>query len=129
MKFYVAAKWQLKDEVREIFRKIQEKGHEIAEDWTEHPPIKPYDKNPAFSRKLSSIDIESVRNSDVLVLLANEDGIGMYVELGGAIVSYLEKGKPEIYIIGDNTGRSMFFFHPAVKRRKTIENVFLDLGF
>ena len=127
MKFYVAAKWQLKDEVREIYRKIKETGHEVTEDWTKHPPAKPYDKNKDLSRKLSNIDMNAVKNSDIFVILTNEDGVGMYIEFGGAIMSKIIKGKPQIYVIGKKLGRSMFFFHPAVKRRRTIEDVFEDL--
>jgi hypothetical protein len=128
MKFYVAAKWQLKEEVREIYRKIKEASHEITEDWTRHPPAKPYDKNKDLSRKLSVIDMNAVKNSDVFVLLTNEDGVGMYIEIGGAIMSRIINGKPRVYVIGKKLGRSMFFFHPVVKRRKTIEDVFEDLG-
>ncbi|MEK9207501.1 MAG: hypothetical protein AAB922_03405 [Patescibacteria group bacterium] len=74
-------------------------------------------------------DMDGVRNSDIFVLLTNEDGIGMYVELGMAIMSKIHKGKPRrVYVIGNKLGRSMFFFHPSVRRRKTIEDVFLDLG-
>ncbi len=128
MRFYVAAKWLLKDEVREIYRKIQEKGHEITEDWTKHPFIKPYDVNQELSEELSVKDMDGVRNSDVFVLLTDKDGVNMYVEFGMAIISHLHKKKPKrIYVIGNNLGRSMFFFHPSVRRRKTIEEVLEEL--
>jgi len=127
MKFYVAAKWELKEQVGEIYRTITEKGHEISEDWLKHKSIKPYDENQEISRKYSVLDVNGVRSSDVFVLLTDEDGIGMYVELGVAIMSYIARRKPRIYVIGKNLGRSMFFFHPAVKIRKTIEDVLEEI--
>ena len=124
----MAAKWQLRDQVREIYEKIEQKSHEITEDWTRHKIIKPYDENKEISRRYSIQDINGVRNADVFVLLTNEDGIGMYLELGVAMMSYIQNRKPKIYVVGNRLGRSMHFFHPSVKRMNTIDDVFEDLG-
>ena len=56
-------------------------------------------------------------------MLSDEAGTGMYVELGAAIASYLERGKPEIFVIGPHNSRSMFYFHPAVQRVDNLEGV------
>jgi len=54
--------------------------------------------------------------SDVFCLLSDEAGTGMHTELGAAISHYLDHGRPRIYVIGEHTARSMFYFHPAVQR-------------
>lgn len=127
MKFYVAARFGLKDRVREIYQMLRDKGHEITADWTLHRPIKPYENNPEISQEYSREDVNGARLSDVFLLLSDEAGTGMYVELGVAILSHMERGRPKIYVVGPETSRSMFYFHPAVNRRRTIEEVFEEI--
>jgi len=50
-------------------------------------------------------------DADVFVLLAGLPyGRTKYAELGAAISSSLLKGKPKIYIIGDDPDHSIVFF-------------------
>lgn len=128
MKFYIAARFGLKDEVRSMYKVLQEKGHGVIADWTEHKPIKPYGENPSLSRDYSIEDIDAVTNCDVFVIVSDEAGTGMYVELGAAIASNLKNGRPKIYVIGGNTDRVMFYFHPSVIKKATFEEVLKDLG-
>lgn len=48
-------------------------------------------------------------------------------ELGVAIASHLKHGKPKIYVIGDHTARLMFYFHPSVSHRRTMDEVLGEL--
>ncbi len=123
MKWYIAARFDEKEKVREIHQLLAVYGHTITSDWTVHLPIKPYDHHERESREYSLADIDGVRESDIFVLLSDDAGTGMYVELGTAIASHLTFGKPLIYVVGEHSSRSMFYFHPSVKRRKTIEDV------
>ncbi|MDD5710711.1 MAG: hypothetical protein PHV43_01245 [Candidatus Colwellbacteria bacterium] len=127
MKFYIAARFGLKDEVRGIYKTLQEKGHEIVADWTEHKPIKPYEENKDLARDYSIEDVDAASNCDVFVLISSDAGTGMYVELGAAISNNIKSGKPKIYVVGDNTDRAMFYFHPSVTRKDTFEEVLKDL--
>lgn len=128
MKIYIAARFERKQEVRDLCRLLTEKGHEITADWTLHKPIKPYEKNQELAQQYSIEDINGVKDSDIFILLSDEGGsIGMYVELGIAILSNLMFGKPIIYIVGDYTSRSMFYFHPSVNRRKNINHVLKEI--
>ncbi len=127
MKFYIAARFNLMDKIKEVYKLLVEEGHEISLDWTEHKPIKPYDKNINTSKQYSIEDIDGVRNSDVFVLVSDEAGTGMYVELGVAILSNIIYGKPRIFIIGENNTRAMFYFHPSVERRENLEQVLSEL--
>ncbi len=127
MKIYLAARFDKKQKVRDLYERFKKLGLEIAADWTLHKPIKPYENNPEVAREYSVEDIDAVRKCDVFILMGNEAGTGMYVELGAAISSNLEHGKPIIYVIGEYTSRSMFYFHPSVNRRKTIDEVLEEI--
>ena len=50
----------------------------------------------------------------------------MYTELGAAISHYIGQGKPKIFVIGDHTSRSPFYFHTSVNRRKTFDEVLAE---
>ena len=123
MRIYVASRFSDKKRVNEIFRKLEKKGHEISHDWTKHHPIKPYSKNAEKSRIYSMQDIDGILNSDVFILLTDESGTGMYIELGAAIILKMMHHKPDIYVVGKHRKEQLFFFHPTVKTFETIEEV------
>lgn len=127
MKIYIAARFDKKQEVLNLYKRFQELGHEIIADWTLHKLIKPYENNPETAREYSIEDIDAARNCDILMLMTDEAGTGMYIELGAAISSNLEHGKTKIYVIGEHTSRSMFYFHPSVNRRKNIDEVLEEI--
>lgn len=127
MKIYIAARFDKKEEVRGLQKMLSEKGHEISADWTLHKPIKPYDQNQEIAASYAIEDVDGVKDCDVFILLTDEAGTGMYVELGVAILSHLQSGKPKIYAVGERISRSMFYFHPSVNRRENIGQVLKEL--
>lgn len=69
-----------------------------------------------------------MRECDVFILLSDGPaGTGRYVELGAAIQSQPESQKPLIYVVGERNMDSIFYFHPTVKRRGTIEEVLEEI--
>jgi len=127
MKFYIAARFGLKNHVIKLFNLLKDQGHEVVGDWTEHELVKPYEKSKELSEKYAVEDIEGVKNCDVFVIISDEAGTGMYVELGAAILSHLKFGKPKIYVIGEYNSRAMFYFHPSIKHKKDFNEVLEDL--
>jgi len=125
MKVYVAASFTQKDDVREIYEMLREDGHEISSDWTAHSPIRPYDQNREMASQYAANDMDGVDACDVFVLLADSSTIstGKHAELGGAIMSRKLLEKPQIYIVGENLGESIFYFHPSVNIRKSFAQV------
>lgn len=115
------------EKIKEVQAFIKNNGHEIHTDWTEHLPPKPYNSDIKKSSEFAVIDIEAAMKCDVFVLLSDETGAGMYTELGSAMANKINMGSPYIYIIGNYLARSMFFFHPEVKRKNNIKEVFEDL--
>jgi len=123
MKFYVAARFDLREEVKRIHKLLKEHGHEITYDWTNEEKIKPYDKNQELASRYSIKSVRGVRDSDVFILISDAAGTDMYGEIVAAIISNSIDKKPQIYVIGNYLDKSKFFFHPSVNRRRTIEEV------
>lgn len=127
MKIYIAAKFTIKEEVRKLFKLFEERGHEIHSDWTLHKTISPYEENQELARQYSIEDLSGVKESDVFILLSDENGRGMYVELGVAILSNMQRERPRIFIVGKKNNNSLFYFHPSVNRRETIGQVIEEI--
>lgn len=128
MKFYIASRTKNAPLVCEWYKLIKEKGYKISLDWTKYylqdALHRPYEKNEKMTQKCAEESIDGVKNCDVFILLTDEAGVDMYAELGMAIAFKV----PLIYVIGDYTSKSVFYFHPQVKRRKNIEEVLKELS-
>lgn len=122
MKFYIASRFGNKEEVRKIIEFLRERGHDVSMDWTVHESIKPFEKNMERAKRYAIEDIDGVRDCDVFILISDEAGTGMYIELGVAIA--LDK---RIFVVGEHTERTIFYFHPKIQRRDSIEDVFREL--
>ncbi|MBS3054245.1 MAG: hypothetical protein J4431_01785 [Candidatus Aenigmarchaeota archaeon] len=127
MKFYIASRFGKAAEVKEMTKKLEEMGHSVTTDWTQHGAIKPYSQNASKAMLYSIEDVQGVLNSDVFILITDEGGKGMYVELGVAIASFIEKKTPRIYIVGAHNENTIFFFHPSVSRKDSIQDVLDDI--
>lgn len=128
MRVYIASKFKDKDKVKKLNKLFKKKGYELSGDWTDHVQVKPYTKEPKRSKAYANEDINASINCDVFILLTSkEGGTGSSTELGAAIVSYLLVKKPKIYVVGKHMGVNMFYFHPSVNRRKTIDEVLKEL--
>lgn len=122
MEFYVAGRFSRKEEVREVYKLLKEKGHKITADWTLHRSIQPYEQNQETASEFAVEDLEGVLKADVFMLLADaEKSTGVYVELGAAITSFVVTGKPIVYVVDESP--SLFVYHPAVRRKRSVEEV------
>ena len=127
-KIYISARFNEKDNVNELSKKLSQLGYDIISTWISHKSIKPYEENQELSRDYSIEDINNSAQCDYFILLTSEAGTGMYVELGSAIFSSIVNGKPKIDVVGEHINRSMFYFHPKVKRVENIEDLLIQLG-
>lgn len=127
MKFYIASRTKHREVVEEIRKQAVRRGHKFMSTWVDEKEIIPYEKNISASSKRAEQCVRDSSGCDVFVLISDNSGSGMYTELGVALLSYVNSGKPKIYVIGDYINRSVFFFHPSVKRVSSIEEVFKDL--
>lgn len=127
MKFYIAARVRRKDRVKKIQKMLVREGHEVLSTWVEEGQIIPYNKHSIKAGARSTQCINAIEKCDVFVLISDETGAGMYTELGMAIATNIIKKKPKIFVIGEHINRSMFFFYPAVTRKKDIMEVLKEL--
>ncbi len=122
IRIYVSGRYSFQGGVRKAIQKLTNAGFSITFDWTKMPKLRPYKDHPKLSKKFAQLELNTIDISDAFLLVSDKSGTGMYTEMGYAIA----KGKP-IYVIGAWNERSIFFFHPLVKKFETIEEVISDL--
>jgi len=120
MRFYVAGKWEDRENVRVIQNALVEMGHEISCDWTWHEK-----EDPGYPHQYSIDDIQGVKDAHFYIGLFEGDFNykGALVELGAALA--LEK---PCYIIGRGIDGCMFVNHPLVIRCETISDFLSEIG-
>ncbi|MEO6761009.1 MAG: hypothetical protein ABI220_01370 [Candidatus Saccharimonadales bacterium] len=117
MNIYVAARFTEKALVQDLYAKLIAKGHTITADWTKHQNVKPYNEHPDEAGTYSKEDLDGVIKSDVFIYLSSpEVGAGLSTELGAALASFIQIGKPKIYVVGKFVSTNAFHYHPAVIR-------------
>lgn len=116
MKVFVSGKVGRESDTRRTISRLRDMGHDVTFDWTQIPHLKPYEENRSEASKAAILEIGGVQTADYLLILLDDRGVGMYVELGVA----LSLGKP---VIAVSTGplRSMFLLHPLVTIVSTID--------
>lgn len=123
MKFFVSGKVGTEGNVRAVMKALKDAGHEITFDWTKIDQLRPYDENAEASREAVLKESSGVKDADVLIILAHDRGVGMYVELGIAIGS----GIP-VRVVTDVESRTMFFHHPLVKKVDSLEQILKEFN-
>jgi hypothetical protein len=130
MKFYIAASFFKKDLVKDVFKLLKKSNHTVTVDWTKHSGVKlPLrDHKKKLVTKYATRDEKGVNDADVFVLLSEPSaGRAMYVELGIAISNYEQNRKPLVYVVGKRTNQSIFYYHPAVKRKNSMHEVLEEI--
>ena len=118
MKIFVSGKIGQDSDVRAVMAALRNQGHEITFDWTAIEHLRPYEENSRASSKAATLEVDGVRRADLLVLLTDDRGVGMFVELGAA----LALDKP-VYVVSRPPARTMFFFHPLVTVVSSIDEL------
>lgn len=123
MKFYIASRYSKREYVNNIREMLNKKGHSMTFDWTKSDSFRPYGQNQENSKEVANKSLDGIKNSDIFILLTDEGGTDMYVELGIALVNFINKGNPKIYVLGEHLEKSIFYFHPSVNLIKSIEEI------
>ncbi len=103
MKFYIASFVGERERTQEIQAHLRDRGHEITIDWTSFPGVPTSERNDRHDEveAIAVRDLEGIQAAEVFVLLAGvADGRAKYAELGAAIMSAVQNGKPRIYVLG-----------------------------
>jgi hypothetical protein len=121
MKFFVSGKVGFEAEVQHVMNELTKNGHSITFDWTSVKHLKPYEKNASLSEKTAIKECQGIKDADVLIVLMNEKGIGLFVEIGIALGAEIP-----IRVIKPEAMFSMFFFHPLVKVVQDLNEVLAE---
>lgn len=127
MRIYVAAKFEKKDVVREIYAQLRALGHEITCDWTTHEFIKPYIEHQETARKYAESELAAIAACDVLIFISDEKGTTLPMEFGAASLRCFMTDKPVVYAVGAWNAKSPWFFASHIRRRDTVDEVLLEL--
>ena len=90
-------------------------------------PIKPYIDNQDLAQKYCKNELKGIMEADILLFLSHEKGTTLMMEYGAALMKNLINGKPRIYVVGEQNARSIWFFHPNVKRVDSVEGALEDI--
>ena len=124
MRIYVAGPIADTEHVQAVQSAVVAAGHELTRDWSRGPDVTfvgDYASVPTVSARLATEDIDAVLAADaVLVVASEQDGRGMFVELGAALAR-AERGDLEhVVVIGQIRHESVFYYHPSVQRWGTV---------
>ena len=124
MKWYFASRTRHRESIDKIVNFLISHNHEVVYEWSKLGSLKPYNEN---SDKASLIAKEiglSLKNVDIFVLITDEAGTDMFIELGIVIGRWINDQKIKIYAVGKFNDRSLMHFHPAIKKVDTMSDVF-----
>ena len=123
MNIFVSGKVGEEQSIRTVMDFLRSHGHHVTFDWTAIPHLKPYEENPVLSAKAAELEIKGVQSADVVIVLAHERGVGLFVELGAA----LALGKPVI-VKSQHPAPTMFLFHPLVRMVSSDQELMVEFG-
>ncbi|WP_340541051.1 nucleoside 2-deoxyribosyltransferase [Nocardioides sp. GXZ039] len=124
MRIYVAGALADLERVREVQDAVVAAGHEVVLDWTRasDADLRDYGSQAVAAEQVARADLEAVLGADaVLVVDTDQPGRGMYVELGAALARAARGESVQIAVLGPEADRSVFYFHPAVRRYDSVE--------
>ena len=115
--FYIAGKWQEREEVRKLQNELRRLGHLITIDWTWHEV-----DDPGYPSQYAVEDIIGATSCDAYVgLFLNDVNYkGALVEMGAS----LAMGK-KVFVIGHAIDSCLFSSHYLVSKFDTV-NEFID---
>ena len=106
--FYIAGKYEEREEVRRLQDALRKLGHMITIDWTWHKV-----EDPGYPSQYAIEDINGASWADAYVgrFITKHDYKGALVEMGAALA-----GRNKVFIIGHAIDSCLFVGHPLVKQ-------------
>ena len=128
MNIFVSGKFEDRKEIKNLLVRLENLGHKITYDWTDHIPIKPYIDNQELANKYCVNELEGILKCDVLIYLSDKKGTTLKMEYGAALIRSLIEKYPIIYAVGEYNDASPWFFHENTRRRDSIEEVIEEIS-
>ena len=124
MKWYFASRMRHKEAIGKIVNFLESNNHSVIYDWSKMDSLSPYIENTDKSTLVAEEISNALKDVDIFVLIADESGTDMFIELGIVIGRWLDDKKTKIYIVGEFNDRSLMHFHPAIKRVDKLSDIF-----
>ena len=106
MKIYIAAPWIHREDMPNVAKKLEDKGHTITKKWWEVKEAKEGSGKDYELRTQAEDDVRGVRNADLVLVINSAKSEGKALEQGVAIA--LDK---PIVIVGKRGEHSKNVFH------------------
>lgn len=115
-KFYIASRVRDKDVSKSLEASLKQKGYDSVTYWLGRENIQqPLSSNQDYAREIAVEALRAVAECEIFILLSDEGGTGMYVELGAALAKSLTDADMQIFVVGEHDGASsVFTYHPSV---------------
>ena len=123
MKWYLASRMRHSIVMNELSSSLKSQGEEIVYQWSSMGSLKPYSDNAKKSSSIANDISNSIVQADIFVLISDEAGTDMFIELGLAISHWMSDSTVKIYVVGKYNDRSLMHFHPAIKRVKSFNDI------
>ncbi len=122
-KVYVASRVREKGRVRALIERLEKKDYQSVTTWLDHEDIpKPLSNNPELAKKIAAEAVEAIAHADIFILLCDDAGTGIYIELGVALRESTAR-TVEIFLVGSQGANSVFTYHPNVALLATEEEL------
>tara|TARA_Y100000310_G_scaffold341308_3_gene440062 strand:- start:1058 stop:1498 length:441 start_codon:yes stop_codon:yes gene_type:complete len=124
MKWYFASRMRHKESIEKIINFLKSQDQQVVYEWSKLGSLKPYNENSNKSSLVAKEIGDALKNVDIFILVADEAGTDMFIELGIVIGRWLDNNKTKIYAVGKFNDRSLMHFHPAIKQVDKLSDVF-----
>lgn len=123
MKWYIAARLSERDAVRQTLDILRKRGEEVAYDWTNISGVKPYSENITKCERISGDILKALEETEIFILLSDESGTDMFIELGIALERKRRGERIRIYTVGDYNTSSLMLLNESIKRVNSLEEI------
>ena len=124
MKIYVSGPVTDSHTVQKVQDAVLAAGHELTLDWSADISFtEGYASQVERSARMAQDELDAVIAADaVLVVASQQDGRGMFVELGAALTRADRGELKHVVLVGEIHHESVFYFHPLVQRVAAVED-------
>ena len=133
-RFYIASKVGLAEpEVDRLSDVLVGRGYINMYDWTQSIVDKPFRDHATEAHEAAECMLNAVKHCDIIIVLVKDKGLGLHIETGGALVAgmiwqdVMGQKRKRILIVGEDSERSVFYFHKSVERFQTVADALLTL--
>lgn len=126
-KVYIASRFAKKEEARSLLKKLDAQKYESVTIWLDFPNLRPLEENLTKTKECAEKCLVAINTCDIFILLSDEAGTGMYIELGAALSQSVQFSKPKVFVVGPHGTNSIFSYHPNITWLQNLDELFKRL--